>query len=205
MNQQSKSKERKQKQKQQKNAVKKNQRQNQKGGDDDALPAIGRCIFRVGKVLEIEDHSNADSMLVEQIDLGEESGPRTICSGIKGKVTKEEMLGSLVIVFSNLKKAKLRGIDSCGMVMCATSDNGLEVLRPPDGSAIGERIVLEDEDLNQYQPTAEVKDKKKTNPWLDIEDDLKTNGECIACYQGRKLVTSKGPLRVPTLANVQIK
>eukprot|EP01083_Nonionella_stella_P272594 924481_1 len=82
------------------------------------LPAIGRCIFVVGKILEICDHPNADSMYIEKIDIGEDE-PRTICSGIKGKITKEEMVNSYVIVFSNLKKAKLRGVESNGMILAA--------------------------------------------------------------------------------------
>eukprot|EP00484_Ammonia_sp_Unknown_P008538 CAMPEP_0197073900 /NCGR_PEP_ID=MMETSP1384-20130603/210840_1 /TAXON_ID=29189 /ORGANISM="Ammonia sp." /LENGTH=282 /DNA_ID=CAMNT_0042512741 /DNA_START=10 /DNA_END=858 /DNA_ORIENTATION=- len=169
------------------------------------MPDIGRCIFLVGKVLEISDHKNADSMYVEMIDIGE-SKPRQICSGLRGKVPKEELLNSMVIVFTNLKEAKLRGIDSNGMILCASNLNKskIEILRPPKECAIGERVVLEDEDLSIYKPANSIKPLKKNNPWGNIKDDLKTNSEGFACYKGRKLVTSKGPLSVATLTDSRI-
>merc|ERR1712154_91248 len=109
-------------------------------------------------------------MYVEMIDVGEEK-PRQICSGIKNKVTMDEMLNSYVIVFTNLKKAKLRGIESCGMILAAKNadESKLQIVRPPKGTPIGERIVLEDEDLNKYQPTKDIKPKKKNSAWLAIK------------------------------------
>jgi len=169
------------------------------------LPSIGRCIFVVGKIVQISEHTNADSMYVEMIDIGEDK-PRQICSGIKNKISMAEMLNSYVIVFKNLKKAKLRGVESAGMILAAkNSDQSiLQIVRPPKGSEIGERIVLEDEDLCQYKPTKDVKPTKKNNPWLAIKGDLKTDGDAIACYKGRKMMTSKGPLAVTNLTNAQI-
>jgi len=172
---------------------------------DEDMPSIGRCKFVVGKIVDISDHNNADSMFVEMIDIGEDK-PRQICSGIKGKVTKQEMLNSYVVVFSNLKKAKLRGIDSNGMILAASNDDKskLEIVRPPKGCTIGERVVLEDEDLSIYQPQKDIKSKKKKNAWIDIKDDLKVDGNSIACYKGRKFITSCGQLTVSSLTNAKI-
>ncbi len=57
-------------------------------------------------------HSDADSLYVSQIDLGEVSGPRTIVSALAQLVPIEELRGRLVVVLCNLKPAKMRGIES---------------------------------------------------------------------------------------------
>lgn len=46
---------------------------------------------------------------------------RTVVSGLRGKVDREELLDSLVIVLCNLKPAKMRGVESRGMVLCAST------------------------------------------------------------------------------------
>lgn len=64
-------------------------------------------------------HPEADSLYVEKIDLGEEQ-PRTIVSGLVNYIPIEEMKDRMVVVLCNLKPAKMRGIESQGMVLCAS-------------------------------------------------------------------------------------
>mmetsp|Transcript_43286 Transcript_43286/g.71520 ORF Transcript_43286/g.71520 Transcript_43286/m.71520 type:complete len:299 (-) Transcript_43286:68-964(-) len=189
----------------QKQKQKKQKQKQQPSANDNNLPAIGRCVFVVGKVVEISEHPDADSMYVEMIDIGEEK-PRQICSGIKGKVSMEEMRGVMCLVFSNLKPAKLRGVESAGMLLAASNDDKskLEIVRPPKDAVIGERVNLEDEDLTQYKPTNLVKILKKGNPWNEIKDKLRINDKGIACFDGRPFKTSKGPLTAATLRNARI-
>ena len=78
-----------------------------------------RVDLRVGRILGASAHPDADSLLVEQIDLGEPSGPRTIVSGLAQYYQSQELVGKLVVVVANLKPAKMRGIVSEGMVLCA--------------------------------------------------------------------------------------
>lgn len=59
-------------------------------------------------------------MYVEKIDLGEETGPRTIVSGLVNFVPIEQMQNRMVVILANLKPANLRGIASHGMVLCAS-------------------------------------------------------------------------------------
>lgn len=79
-----------------------------------------RLDIRVGKIVEVKRHPDADSLYVEKIDLGESNGPRTIVSGLVNFVPLDEMKNRLVIVLANLKPANLRGISSHGMVLCAS-------------------------------------------------------------------------------------
>ena len=97
--------------------------------------------------MEVERHPEAESLYVEKIDLGEESGPRTIVSGLVDFVPIEEMRERLVVVLCNLKPAKLKGIESRGMVLCASVDGDpkqVEPLLPPEGCAAGDRIQVGD-------------------------------------------------------------
>lgn len=89
--------------------------------------------LKIGKVLECKKVEKADKLLCSQIDVGEET-PRTIVSGIAKYYTPEEMVGKQVIVVTNLKPAKLRGIESQGMILCAEDENGELALITPSKS-----------------------------------------------------------------------
>ncbi len=82
--------------------------------------------LRVGKIVEAEKVEKADKLLKFSVQIGEET--RTIVSGIAKYYTPEEMLGKNVVVVFNLKPAKLRGIESQGMLLCACDklDDGSE-------------------------------------------------------------------------------
>lgn len=78
-----------------------------------------RLDIRVGKIIDVKMHPDADTLYVETIDLGE-SEPRTVISGLAKFVPIEEMQNRLVAVLCNLKPAKMRGIESKGMVLCGS-------------------------------------------------------------------------------------
>lgn len=77
--------------------------------------------LKVGTVVSCEKHPKADRLLVEQISLGDET--RQIVSGIAAHFAPEDMVGRRVIVVTNLKPAKLRGVESQGMILCAASED----------------------------------------------------------------------------------
>ena len=81
----------------------------------------------VGKIEKITQHPNADKLLVSQIDVGEET-PRQIVSGIADVYSPEEFIGKKVIVVTNLKPAKLRGVESQGMVLAGGDKKVLGVV-----------------------------------------------------------------------------
>ena len=64
-------------------------------------------------------HPEADKLFCEEIDVGEDDGPRQIASGLREHYTLEEMQGRKVIVVCNLKAAKIVGFNSNGMVLAA--------------------------------------------------------------------------------------
>jgi len=72
----------------------------------------------VGKILSISEHPEAEKLYVLKVDLAEHEA-RQLVAGIRKYYSKEELIGKKIIVVSNLKKAKLRGIESQGMLLAA--------------------------------------------------------------------------------------
>ena len=94
--------------------------------------------MKVGQVLSCEKHPKADKLLVSQIDIGEEK-PRQIVSGIAGSYKPEQMIGKKVVVITNLASAKLRGVESQGMILAGMGEDQIEVLsveKLPVGSTV---------------------------------------------------------------------
>ena len=95
--------------------------------------------LKIGEVIACERVPKADRLLVSKIKVGDEI--RQIVSGIAEYYTPEEFVGKKVVVVTNLKPVKLRGLLSEGMVLCASDDEGNLVAVGPledikDGSAV---------------------------------------------------------------------
>ena len=91
----------------------------------------------VGTVEKCEKHPDADKLLVSQINIGKET--RQIVSGIADFYTPEDMIGKKVIVVSNLKPAKLRGVESQGMILAGSKKKMSELVSVenlPNGTKI---------------------------------------------------------------------
>ena len=89
--------------------------------------------LKVATIQSAEAHPNADKLMVLQIDLGDEQ--RQICAGIREHYTAQELIGKQIVVVANLETAKLRGLDSQGMLLAA-SDQGRVVIMTPDKSVM---------------------------------------------------------------------
>ncbi|XP_011566166.3 tyrosine--tRNA ligase, cytoplasmic [Plutella xylostella] len=174
-----------------------------------AAPAVdevtpSKLDIRVGHIVEVSKHPEADGLYVEKIDLGEEE-PRTVVSGLVNFVPIEEMQNRDVVVLCNLKPAKMRGVESKGMVLCASVDEPKQVepLLAPEGSKAGDRIVIEGYETGE--PDAVLNPKKKV--WEKLQVDLKTNDNLLAVWQGNKLISKVNGNSVTTksMKNAPIK
>eukprot|EP00658_Telonema_sp_P-2_P016832 TRINITY_DN16517_c0_g1_i2.p1 TRINITY_DN16517_c0_g1~~TRINITY_DN16517_c0_g1_i2.p1 ORF type:complete len:216 (-),score=88.19 TRINITY_DN16517_c0_g1_i2:102-749(-) len=154
--------------------------------------SMSKCCFMVGKVVEVSKHPESDKLYVEKIDLGEETGPRTILSGLQHHITEEAFLNKYVLVAANLEPRKIGGIPSAGMVLCAGNDDRskIEVLNIPEGVPCGERIIFPGHDL----PAEPVLKKKLAKHYESVAVDLKTDDKGNAVWQGIPFMTSKGPI-----------
>ncbi len=98
-----------------------------------------RIQMRVGEVLKCEPVKKSKKLLVSQIRVGSEV--RQIVSGIRGSYKPEDMVGKKVIVVTNLKPAKLCGVESQGMILAAMNEKGeISVLTPDRDMIAGSEV-----------------------------------------------------------------
>lgn len=86
--------------------------------------------FQVGEIIACEEVKKSKKLLCSQVKIG--SQVKQIVSGIKAHYTAEEMVGKKVMVLVNLKPAKLAGVVSEGMLLCAEDENGELALMVPE-------------------------------------------------------------------------
>ena len=94
------------------------------------IDEFARMDFRVARVLACEKVKGADKLLQLTVDLGTEQ--RIVLSGIAKHYSPEELVGRNVVLVANLKAAKIRGIESHGMVLAASSGDKVILVDCPD-------------------------------------------------------------------------
>ena len=106
-----------------------------------AYADFARLEMRVGKIVEVKRHENADKLYIVQVDVGEKT-LQTVTSLVP-YYSEEELLGKTVVVLCNLAKAKMRGETSECMPLCAETDDGSEsvLLTPERAMPAGVRVV----------------------------------------------------------------
>ncbi|MDH4029192.1 MAG: methionine--tRNA ligase subunit beta, partial [Nitrospirota bacterium] len=112
-----------------------------KEGPEDNLITINdfaKVQLKIGRVLEAERVPKSDKLIRLQVDTGEH---RQIVAGIGKAYTPEELVGRKVAVVTNLKPAKLMGVESHGMLLAATDSEGvLSILTPEKDVKEGAQI-----------------------------------------------------------------
>ncbi len=83
--------------------------------------------IRVGTVVDVQPHPDADKLLILKIDEGKEE-PRQLVAGVKEHYTVEELKGKQIVFLANLEPKELRGELSQGMVLAAVEGDELAVL-----------------------------------------------------------------------------
>jgi aminoacyl tRNA synthase complex-interacting multifunctional protein 1 len=165
-------------------------------------PDICKLEFKVGVIVKVWTHPEADKLYCEEIDVGEDE-PRQIASGLRPHYTQEQMLGQRLLVMSNLKPKKLVGFKSHGMVLCAVTMNNdgtekVEFVEPPANAKVGE--VIQFEGLPSPQPWSAAQiDKKKV--LQAVAPDMVTTADGTATWKGHVFMTSAGPCKAPTVFN----
>ena len=103
------------------------------------IEEFARVDLRVGKVLEAERIAGTQRLVKLRVDIGR--GTRQLVAGIAEAYEPEALVGKTIIVVANLKPARLRGVDSEGMLLAATPEGGQPVLATLDGEvAPGARV-----------------------------------------------------------------
>ncbi len=94
--------------------------------DEITIDDFAKISLKVGEIKSCQKHPNAEKLLVSQIQIGKEM--RQIVSGIAKYYDPISLVGKKVIVVTNLKPVKIRGVESFGMVLCASNEDKLELI-----------------------------------------------------------------------------
>lgn len=167
----------------------------------EAEVSIARLNIRIGLITKVQKHPDADSLYVEEIDVGE-AQPRTVVSGLVNHIPLEEMQNRKVCVLCNLKPANMRGIKSQAMVLAASNSDHtkVELVDPPESAIVGERITFPG---FEGEPDEVLNPKKKV--WETVQVDLNTDGERVARYKDMAFTTSAGVCTVSSISNGSIR
>lgn len=103
-----------------------------------SIDAFRQIELKVATVKSAEPHPNADKLMVLQVDLGTEQ--RQICAGIRNHYTPEELVGRQIVVVANLETAKLRGLESQGMLLAASDGERVIFLTPEKSVQSGSKV-----------------------------------------------------------------
>ncbi|UCE37158.1 MAG: methionine--tRNA ligase [Thermoplasmata archaeon] len=111
----------------------------EKAKEEEAM-GVDALDLKIGLIEEIEDHPDAEKLYVMKVDFGNEK--RQLVAGLKTYYSKEEMQDRKIVVVMNLKPAKLRGIESRGMLLAAEDKSGtVSLLTPLSDEDIGVKVT----------------------------------------------------------------
>ncbi len=107
---------------------------------EEEIMGIDALELKIGLIENVEDHPNAEKLYVMNVNFGNET--RKLVAGLKTYYTKEEMQNRKIVVVMNLKPAKLRGIESKGMLLAAEDNKGIvSLLSPLSDEDIGGKVT----------------------------------------------------------------
>ncbi len=92
----------------------------------------------VGQIKEAAVYPNADKLFVVKVDIGTEV--RQLVAGIRRSYTPEQLVGRRVVIVANLLPAVIRGVESQGMILAASDDQGVSVLQPDRDVVLGSGV-----------------------------------------------------------------
>ena len=140
---------------------------------------VQKLDLRIAKVLSVEDHPQADKLYVLKVDLGTEK--RQLVAGLRDNLKKEEIKGKNIVVVANLKPAKLKGIESNGMLLAAEKNGVVRLLLAEKSKPGDSAYVLEPKPEKQVtiEEFAKIKFEVKNGKVLYNEIPLRTGKEEI--------------------------
>ncbi|KAK9464881.1 hypothetical protein V1512DRAFT_267391 [Lipomyces arxii] len=161
--------------------------------------------FRVGFIQKAVKHPDADSLYMSTIDMGDDSGPRTVCSGLVKYIPIEDMQQRYVIVVANLKPVTMRGVKSEAMVLCAANESEVEFTIPPEGSKAGDKIFFDG-----FDGTPEVQLNPKKKIFETLQPNFTTNDSHEVVFKDdageHKLVNKAGKIvYAPTIVGAEVR
>ena len=103
-----------------------------------SIQGFSEIDLRVAEIKAVEEHPDADKLLVLKIDTGD--GEKQLVTGIKNHYSAEELVGKKIIVVNNLAPAVLRGVESQGMLLAARDSDKVVLLTTEKDVEPGSRV-----------------------------------------------------------------
>ena len=94
--------------------------------------------LRVAKIIAVEEHPDADKLYVVKIDVSGQE--KQLVAGIRQYYTPDELVGKSIVVVNNLEPANIRGVESNGMLLAASNDEGLTIVTTDRDIATGSKV-----------------------------------------------------------------
>ena len=138
--------------------------------------------LKTAKVVDVQNHPNADKLYVLTIELGSEK--RTLVAGLRQYLKPEELLQRAIVIVANLKPHNFRGVESKGMLLAAEKEGRVIPLQPK--SRPGTSVVVAG---ITSRPAAQVTIEEFAKVILTTKDK-------IVVYKGKQLRTEDGPVVV---------
>lgn len=189
-----------------------NQQAKANANNGEVLEDLRRVAIRAGSILSAEPHPDAENLIVCKVACDEDdSEPRTVVAGLGGKIPLDELPNKKVACVTNLKPAKMRGIESTAMLLAATDGNGeseiVELLDIPRDVPNGELLSFDGKDSIDPDPMMKSKGALKAFDRFKANLRINDHGEAIYTEEGKefKMQTSSGCPTVATLKNVIVQ
>jgi methionine--tRNA ligase beta chain len=178
---------------------------------------VRRVAFRAATILEAGPHPEAENLLVCKVDCGdmaEDGKPelRTVVAGLAGKIPFDKLIGKKVVAVTNLKPAKMRGIESTAMLLAASKGEGddevVELLNVSGDVPNGELLNIEG--MGASEPDTMMKSKGALKAFDRVQASLKASPDGEAIWideegKSHRLQTSAGAVTTETLKDVTIQ
>lgn len=145
----------------------------------------------VGQITACDRHPGADKLYVSQIDVG--GSTLQVCSGLVDYVLEEKMRNLRVVVVSNLKPSKMRGVKSEAMVLAAEKDlSTVRLVTPPENTPLGSNL--------HFQGFEKIEKPPRLKPlvWAELAASLRTDSEGRVAF-GESLLVDEGGQAVVSL------
>jgi methionyl-tRNA synthetase len=153
--------------------------------------------LRIARIEAVERHPKADKLYVETISFGEGTGGETrqIVSGLVPHYKEDELLGRNVVVVMNLRAARLRGVESQGMLLAAETGDIVEVVFAPHAQP-GDRVVPEGLEA------AEGPDEITIDEFFAIPIDVESHRLKV---EGKDLIVAGKPLTAERVSDGEVR
>jgi len=152
--------------------------------------SFAKLNLKVAEITEIKEHPEADKLYVMQINLGIEK--RQLVAGLKPHFKPEELEGKHIVVVTNLKPAKLKGIESAGMLLAAELKKQVTLIEAPK-SEPGEQVFVEGIEPGESQITIK-----------DFQQVQMTTKNHKVTYKGKALKTEKEEIKAAIGDNAKV-